>query len=267
MEHSRLWKSKEIAGVELLTASFQSFEFCKHWHDEIAIGIIEKGAEGLHYRGKSLLIPENNIVAINPAEVHTGFAGCDEGWSYRMFYFDPQLISDHFSMSEYSVLPFINNPNITDPQLFQLLYQLHLSFEQASFEISKQSLLTLAFECLFTRYGNHKQSAKDNLKAQKHNNDVRDYLCDNWQNNTSLSELETLSGRSKYQVIRGFNQQFGLTPHQFSLLLKVTKAKDLLQHGSHCADAALACGFFDQSHFSRNFKRVFGVTPMRYKRI
>jgi hypothetical protein len=42
VEYSKLWKSKEIDGIELLKASFQSFEFCKHWHDELAIGIIKK---------------------------------------------------------------------------------------------------------------------------------------------------------------------------------------------------------------------------------
>jgi AraC-like DNA-binding protein len=264
VEYSKLWQCKEIEGIELLTASFQSFEFCKHWHDELAIGIIEQGAEGLNYRGSSLIIPQNNIVTINPAEVHTGFAGCDLGWSYRMFYFDPALIADHFSDAKNKVLPFIENPNIADPQLFKLLYNLHLSFEQPSFDLSKQSLLTLVFETLFNRYGNYKNIESNVYKTHKSNIHIRDHLLDNWQENITLVELEALSGRSKYQVIRGFDQQFGVTPHQFSLLVKINKAKDLLLLGNSCADTALLCGFFDQSHFNRNFKRAFGVSPKRY---
>jgi AraC-like DNA-binding protein len=263
-EHSTLWKSEHLDGVELLKASYHKFEFAKHWHDELAIGIIEKGAEGLNYRGSNIVIPENQIVAINPSEVHTGFSSSDQGWDYRMFYFDPHMIESYFLESEHYVDPFIESPILDDPQLFQHLLQLHLALEQPSLNMSKETLMVICFELLFERYGNHKGGNQPQLTASKSTVSIRNYLLENWQDNVTLAHLESFSGHSKFQLIRNFTAQYGLTPHQFLLLVKVNKAKRLLLKGMSCADSALECGFFDQSHLSRNFKRAFGVSPSRY---
>ena len=89
-------------------------------------------------------------------------------------------------------------------------------------------------------------------------------LQDNWHENPSLSTLETLTGQNKFHIIRNFTKQFGITPHQFLLLIKAQKAKHLLAQGTSCVETSLVCGFYDQSHFSRNFKRAFGISPSRY---
>ncbi|HDY8019440.1 TPA: AraC family ligand binding domain-containing protein [Vibrio vulnificus] len=123
----------------MLKASFQQFEFSKHRHDDLTIGVIEKGAEGLYYRGNNIVIPENQIVTINPAEVHTGFAGCHTGWKYRMFYFELAMVQRHFEQSDQDVLPFIKSPILNDPELFSLLRQLHIAIEEPAFDITKES--------------------------------------------------------------------------------------------------------------------------------
>lgn len=264
MEFSKVWQSGTLKGIELLKASFQQFEFSKHWHDDLAIGVIEKGAEGLYYRGKNIIIPENQIVTINPSEVHTGFSGCRSGWKYRMFYFNPEMIIRHFEQSDQDVLPFIKSPILDDPELFNLLRNLHISFEEPAFEITKESLLTICFETLFGRHGDHARLTSKQIKERKKNAEMREYLLANWRNNVSIKELEELSSLSKFQLIRSFNSQYGLTPHQFLLILKINNAKQLLSEGDSCADTALECGFYDQSHLTRNFKRAFGVTPKHY---
>jgi hypothetical protein len=96
LETSKIWRNETFSGIELLSANFTKFKFAKHWHEELAIGVIEEGAEGLLYRGDNLIIPKRHIVAINPAEVHTGFSGTPDGWRYRMFYFDLKELSRQF---------------------------------------------------------------------------------------------------------------------------------------------------------------------------
>ncbi|KDM91105.1 AraC family transcriptional regulator [Photobacterium galatheae] len=263
-EFSKLWRPAQNPEIELLSASFQRFEFSRHWHDELAIGVIESGAEGLFYRGNNLVVPQHQIVAINPSEVHTGFSGCEQGWRYRMFYLPPEFIASHFQASEKHVEPVINTSLIRDPALFGLLLQCHMALEVPSLDLTQSSLLTLALEQLFTQYGTAKSDRDITGKATDRTKQVRDYLHDHWQENVSLEALETVSGLTKFQLIRYFKAHYGLTPHQFLLLLKVQKAKGLLMSGHSCVDTALSCGFFDQSHFTRNFKRAFGVPPKHY---
>lgn len=265
MEISKFWRSPDIAGVELLKASFLNFEFKRHWHDELAIGVIEKGAEGISYRGSKVTIAENKIVAINPSEIHTGYAASEQGWTYRMFYFDPQILKDHLEYYPAGLTPLLKSPVLDDPKLFNQLRLLHISLEGSSLNLSKQSLLNIALKRLFTVHGEHNLPSMANVTDKSAMTEVRDYLMDNWNENINLSELEVISGLSKYHLIRQFQKTYGVPPHQFLLLTKVMRAKKLLLSGVRCADAALTCGFYDQSHLTRNFKRVVGVSPSGYK--
>lgn len=45
---------------------------------------------------------------------------------------------------------------------------------------------------------------------------------------------------------------------------RVRRARDMLQKGANIADAAFEAGFSDQSHLTRNFRAIYGVTPARY---
>jgi AraC-like DNA-binding protein len=264
VEQSKIWRNKSLPGVELLSASYNTFAFSKHWHDELAIGNIEEGAEGLLYKGESLLVPKHHIVAINPSEVHTGFSGAPNGWRYRMFYFNLPTLLAEFNSGDLAISPIIENPVINDRSLYVDLLQLHHSLEQSSFELTKESLLTTVLDTLFSRHGSIKNIERKHKNETKSAYLVRDMLQDNWHENPSLSALESLTGQSKFQIIRNFTKQFGITPHQFLLLIKAQKAKHLLAQGISCVETSLACGFYDQSHFSRNFKRAFGISPSRY---
>jgi len=82
-------------------------------------------------------------------------------------------------------------------------------------------------------------------------------------------DLETLAqraGLSRFQALRAFKQRYGLPPHAYQLCLRVSHARGLLREGVAAAEVALRCGFADQSHFTRHFKRINGVTPMQYAR-
>ena len=59
----------------------------------------------------------------------------------------------------------------------------------------------------------------------------------------------------------------GLPPHQYVILRRVERARQLLQAGTDLslAEVALHAGFSDQSQFSHHFKRVVGVTPGHFR--
>lgn len=74
-------------------------------------------------------------------------------------------------------------------------------------------------------------------------------------------------GTSRYQVLRAFKRDHGLPPHAYRLHMRVGLAQRLLRAGDKPAQVALACGFVDQSHLTRSFKRIVGLTPSRYQRV
>jgi AraC-like DNA-binding protein len=81
--------------------------------------------------------------------------------------------------------------------------------------------------------------------------------------------LETLSselGLSRFQALRLFRQRYGITPHAYQLHLRVALARRSLRAGRSLAEVAASFGFVDQSHFTKQFKRLVGITPGQYAR-
>ncbi len=82
-------------------------------------------------------------------------------------------------------------------------------------------------------------------------------------------DLETLArevGLSRFQTLRLFQRYYGVTPRAFHLHFRLALARRSLKAGASLAEVAASCGFVDQSHFTRQFKRLLGVTPGQYAR-
>ena len=80
-------------------------------------------------------------------------------------------------------------------------------------------------------------------------------------------DLDTLcarTGLSRFQALRQFKRRYGLPPHAYQLCVRIGFAQRALLSGVSAATVAAEYGFTDQSHFSRHFKRIVGVTPAAY---
>lgn len=82
----------------------------------------------------------------------------------------------------------------------------------------------------------------------------------------SLCETAKLAGAHPVYFARAFRRRMGCTPSEFAMRIKVMRAACRLQ-GEKVDLATLAseCGFFDQSHLSKCFKKILGTTPGRYR--
>jgi AraC-like DNA-binding protein len=66
---------------------------------------------------------------------------------------------------------------------------------------------------------------------------------------------------SRFQLVRSFARNTGLTPHAYLVQRRVLLARRLIAGGTALADAAAASGFADQSHMTRVFVRKYGMAP------
>lgn len=82
-----------------------------------------------------------------------------------------------------------------------------------------------------------------------------------------LSTLAKQAGVSRYQALRLFKRNYGLPPHTYQLAVRVALARKALREGQIPVHVATRYGFVDQSHFTRHFKRLLGVTPAQYARV
>lgn len=79
----------------------------------------------------------------------------------------------------------------------------------------------------------------------------------------SIGSLASDVGWSHRHFVKQFNEQIGLTPKVLARVLRFGKASARLADadGGHLADIAADCGYYDQAHFTRDFRAFAGVTP------
>jgi AraC family transcriptional regulator len=95
---------------------------------------------------------------------------------------------------------------------------------------------------------------------------VVEYVEDHLNAGPTLEQMAAIARLSAYHFARQFKVATGLPPHQYVILRRVERAKQLLQAGTDLslAEVAACAGFSDQSQFTHHFKRVVGVTPGQF---
>ena len=94
-----------------------------------------------------------------------------------------------------------------------------------------------------------------------------DTMAAELETNHSIGRLAGECGLSSSHFARAFKETTGLAPHQWLTRRRVQRARELLaQTTMELTDIALACGFVDQSHFSRVFARTEKQSPGRWRR-
>jgi AraC family transcriptional regulator len=95
---------------------------------------------------------------------------------------------------------------------------------------------------------------------------VVQYVEDNIERNISLAELANLVQLSGFYFTRKFRIDFGCPPHAYVIQRRLEHAKrQLARKDVPLKCVAANCGFSDQSHMNRLFRRVLGFTPAAYR--
>lgn len=88
-------------------------------------------------------------------------------------------------------------------------------------------------------------------------------------NDFSMADLADKAQLSRSHFARTFRRLTGYTPHQYLLRVRLNQARKLLVQNNKAmalSEIAETCGFFDQAHLSRHFRRFFGITPDAFRR-
>lgn len=83
----------------------------------------------------------------------------------------------------------------------------------------------------------------------------------------TLAEVAAACDLSPNYFARAFKQSVGAPPHRWLLLQRVQRARSLLRNADRSlGEIAAACGFADQSHFTRVFTGIVGISPGAWRK-
>jgi len=267
-EQARYFRSPALPETELLTARFYAHTFAPHWHEGYVVGVITAGAEGYRYRGAQHVAGVGGLACINPDEIHTGERADEQGWAYRVFYPSAaamRSLARSLRGVHSAGLPRLPHHVIQDRPLAQALARAHLLLEAGHDLLEAQTAALNALGALLTRHAQEPEADQPLRSDSTRVETMRQRLAADLTEPLTLDELAATVGLSAFHAARLFARSTGMPPHAWRNQLRLNRSLALLRSGMNSAEAAQACGFADQSHYTRHFRRAFGTTPGRWQ--
>lgn len=118
------------------------------------------------------------------------------------------------------------------------------------------------------RYGGAADApARSGRLSRQHEERAKMMLLEKAEDNLSITAIASACNMSASHFLRAFKASTGRTPHQWLLMQRVEMARYYLRCTDlPLAEVAVACDFYDQSHFSRVFSQVVGSPPGAWRR-
>lgn len=258
----KAWQESTLGNTLFLRADYRHQTFERHYHDEYAIGVMQRGCQVFIYdRNTRLDMPGGTVALISPGVVHSGRPHNESGWLYRMLYPEKALVEqaivDIFGSGKDVIF---NAPVVADDSLFAELENLHRASEINRDPIEIESRFLRCVKLAFQRHAGVKNPVKGALDRPGLML-ARDYIHQSTQRTLRLSELADVAGLSRCEFIRQFKAAFGLTPYAYVKHVRVNKAREYILCGGALSESAAIMGFSDQAHMTRSFRSTFGYTP------
>ena len=205
------------------------------------------------------------LFVLEPDAVHTGMAAVPEGWSYKVLYLEPDLVGS-WADGDASVPRASRWVVFRDRALRDRLLRAHRAFAADEAGIALEVPVVEAVAGLRPHLRPFPGASRRNRAEHAAVRRAVALLREHWNQKVDLFELSGAAKLSRFELVRRFREQVGLPPHAFQLDLRINEARRLLTAGRSPTEVALICGFADQPHLTRMFKRAVGVTPGEYAR-
>jgi AraC-like DNA-binding protein len=261
-EHSSYFRPAGLPRVEALHARFVHHAYVPHSHPTWTVAVVHDGAARFEVDATSQRANRGELFVLEPEAVHTGMAAVPEGWAYKVLYLDPSLLHE-WEERDQPAPRAARWVVFRDSILRGSLLRMHAALGAGRAGLELDEAVVRAVEALrpHLRPGPSEVHGRFEHRAVRR---ARTYLQEHWDQPVRLATLAAFAGLTRFELVRRFREQTGLTPHAFQVNLRVGRARMMLTAGEPIARVAAACGFADQPHLTRTFRRAVGVTPGRF---
>jgi AraC-like DNA-binding protein len=210
------------------------------------------------------------VTILPPNVVHDGRAAALGGFRKRVLYLSTDVLDERLTGRA------VDRPDVPGPALRQAVHALHRALGHPDDALEAESRLALVGDRLRAHLGGHSPGVGDGLRGRGHPlglpdrqparlaADLRGLLDQRLFERTTLAQAGRDLGASPSHLVRCFTRTFGIAPHQYVTARRIEAARRRLLDGEPIALVAADVGFYDQAHFTRQFRRHVGTPPGRY---
>jgi AraC-like DNA-binding protein len=255
----KAWRPGISGVVEVLHAYFPSHAYPSHTHDAWTVLIVDEGVVRYDLDHREHGLAQSQVSLLPPNVPHDGRSVHPEGFRKRVLYLEPERLGADLIGAA------VDRPEYVDPALRRRLHQLHDVLADGKETLESQSRLALIEERLqqhLRRQVSGVPDRRDPTVATR----LREVLDGHLPEGIGLDEAALLVHAHPTHLVRAFTREYGLPPHRYLTGRRVDLARRYLLEGRPAAEVATLAGFYDQSHLTRHFRRMLGVSPGQFVR-
>lgn len=256
-----------------------------HSHDFIELVIVMKGHSSFLIDGQEYHASEGDLLLINPGTHHKRIIPEDAPTATECYV---GLTDVNYVDCRKDALPLfcgrqimVSFPEALRKELFYLCNAINKeanSCETGRYFMVKAYLLQML--CLIERYRRQEIRTEDpqirreavrcefkSINKKYVIRRITDYMETHYWEKISLDQIAENMYLSSYYISKLFKSETGDTPINYLISLRMNKAKEMLEQRPDCAiqEVAAAVGYEDAYHFSKLFKKYYGISPLYYK--
>lgn len=260
----RFLKDPRLPQAEVRYSVRSERVFKPHIHSTLSIGAVDDGEVAYRVKEEEATLQPGSLALINPEVLHSCNAGDSLGRSYYMLYLDVDYcLKIQQSLWHVDALCSMESILLKDQTLYErYIRTMGQLMDTSCHLLEKEQLLADLVSKVFVQSCGERTSAPN---SEEKFDSLKKYLSSNLEEDLTLEVFANTLGANPYTLLRQFKNQYGITPHAYRMNYRIEMARKMLQEGKDIADTALACGFFDQSHFHKHFKAMTTVTPREYQ--
>jgi len=247
--------------MHILTSDHVYTYFPKHYHETYSMAMLYDGAKDFKLNNAQHILDNSNMATMNPCDIHYGNSVTDDGWKQLVIFFDEHAIKSFTEENQIKNKHFNFETMVSND--FQYRQDI-LTFCKSAINAESNLEVDHAYEQIIGRI----LAKEKHLSAEHKLNN-----CAGVKRSISLmhevpdakhrlNDLAKTANMSKFHYLRSFKDETGMTPHAYLNALRVERARKLLfSSPENLSDIAFDCGFADQAHLTRAYKKIYGMTP------
>lgn len=255
-----------------------------HKHDFIELVIILSGKGHFHIEGADYTVSEGNVILLNPGTRHQSLLSSVPGSAALECYL--AFTDIEYKNCVKNTLPLFQNhsiiaklPQELKKELFRLCNAIekeNKSCETGRYFMLKAYLIQVL--CLLERFQKQERDEETKRRANTRYefksvnkkyvvSQITKYMEEHYQEKISLDQIAANIYLSSFYISKLFKSETGDTPINYLISLRMNKARQLLDENPECSiqSVASAVGYEDAYHFSKLFKKYYGLSPLHYK--
>ncbi|MDY3796674.1 MAG: AraC family transcriptional regulator [Agathobacter sp.] len=263
---------------------YRTFQIPVHWHDEMEIIAIERGQLEIKIGEDNFIGRAGDIFFVNPRELHLMGPSEIDGLYYTLL-FPIEFISfqTQDALETELLSPIRSNKLLFPHQLQGGIKEMVYPFLQEIINSNMQKhdigakeislsrhhlrtriLLLEMLECLYENGALLKSETNGDTNMQK---EMLAYIDAHCMEKITLSMLAEEFHLSEKYVSRYFVEHFKISFSNYVIHHRLTYARALLETtDEQVTEIAMQSGFFNVSYFIRAFKKMYGISPLKYRK-